>query len=103
MPISKTFTAEPTSVRNVWANHVARLHTENEYAALFKVVGVGFWTHCMRKSVRIYLGRSVTVETLLSAHISRAVLEDLAQDRNPGTDHDDSTQFILRVSQKDMR
>ena len=67
---------------------------------LHKVIGVGFWTHCVRKSVRVYLGRSVTVETVLSAHMSQAVLEELAQDRNPGKDHDGSTQFILRVTEK---
>lgn len=65
---------------------------------MYKVMGVGFWTYCIRKSVRIYLGRSVTVETVLSAHMSHAVMEELAQDRNPGIDHDDSTQFILRVT-----
>ena len=52
----------------------------------------------MRKNVTIYLGRRVTVETVLSAHISQAVLEELAKDRDPGTDHDDSTQFTLRVT-----
>lgn len=52
----------------------------------------------MRRSVTIYLGRSVTVETVLSAHMSQAVLEELAKDRDPGTDHDETTQFTLRVT-----
>ncbi|CAM9264236.1 unnamed protein product [Ectocarpus sp. 4 AP-2014] len=62
-----------------------------------KVLGVGFWTHCLRKSMTIFLGRTVTVEHILSAHVSPNVLEELAQDRRLELDHDDSTQFNLRV------
>lgn len=39
----------------------------------------------------------VTVEKILSAHVSDAVVEELAQDRKLELDHDDSTQFNLRV------
>lgn len=52
----------------------------------------------MRKSATVYRGCRVTMERLISAHVSAAVLEDLAQDRDPLKDHDDSTQFVLRVS-----
>lgn len=46
----------------------------------------------------IFLGRTVTVEQILSGHVSPNVLEELAQDRRLELDHDDSTQFNLRVS-----
>lgn len=46
----------------------------------------------------IFLGRAATVEKVLSAHVSDAVLEELAQDRKLELDHDDSTQFTMRVS-----
>ncbi|CAM9286904.1 unnamed protein product [Ectocarpus fasciculatus] len=62
-----------------------------------KVLGVGFWTHCLRKTTTIFLGRTVTVEQILSGHVSPNVLEELAQDRRLELDHDDSTQFNLRV------
>ncbi|CAN0261430.1 unnamed protein product, partial [Ectocarpus sp. 13 AM-2016] len=62
-----------------------------------KVLGVGFWTHCLRKSMTIFLGRTATVEQILSAHVSPNVLEELAQDRRLELDHDDITQFNLRA------
>lgn len=43
-------------------------------------------------------GTHGTVENIISAHVSDAVLEELAQDRKLELDHDDSTQFNLRVS-----
>lgn len=39
----------------------------------------------------------MNVEKVLSAHVSDAVVEELAQDRKLEWDHDDSTQFNLRV------
>lgn len=62
-----------------------------------KVIGVGFWTHCVSKSATIYLGRTVTVEKILSAHVSEEALDELAWDKNPATDHNDDTQFVLQV------
>lgn len=62
-----------------------------------KVIGVGFWTHCLRKTTTIYTGRRVTVEKLLSAHVSEQVLDGLAHDRNPAMDHNDETQLALKA------
>lgn len=50
----------------------------------------------------IFLGRTATVEKVLSAHVSDAVLEELAQDRKLELDHDDSTQFTMRVSKQTL-
>lgn len=61
------------------------------------MIGVDFWSHCITKRVTIYAGRRVTVEQLLGAHISQEVLDLLANDRNPSTDHNDTTQFTLKV------
>ncbi|CAM9833334.1 unnamed protein product, partial [Scytosiphon promiscuus] len=62
-----------------------------------KVLGVGFWTYCLRKSLTIFLGHAVKVEKILSAHVSLGVLEELAHDRRLDLDHDESTQLTLRV------
>ncbi|CAM9385190.1 unnamed protein product [Hapterophycus canaliculatus] len=62
-----------------------------------KVLGVGFWTYCLRKSLGIFLGRTVKMEKILSAHVSEVVLEELAHDRRLELDHDESTQLTLRV------
>lgn len=63
------------------------------------MIGVDFWSHCTAKRVTIYAGRRVTVEQLLGAHISQKVLDLLASDRNPSTDHNDTTQFTLKVGE----
>lgn len=65
-----------------------------------KIIGVGFWTYCLRKSTAIFLGRTATIERILSAHVSDAVLDELAHDRKLELDHDDSTQFNIRVSKR---
>lgn len=65
-----------------------------------QVIGVDFWSHCLTKRATIYARRRATVEQLLGAHISRTVLESLANDRNPAVDHDDATQFTLKVEKK---
>lgn len=62
-----------------------------------KVIGVGFWTHSVRKRVQIYGNCRVTVEKLLGAHVSREILDGLARDRNPTEDHTAATQFTLKV------
>lgn len=62
-----------------------------------KVIGVGFWTHCVHKRVQIYANCRVTVEQLLGAHVSREILDGLARDRNPTEDHTSATQFTLKV------
>lgn len=64
------------------------------------MIGVDFWSHCLTKRTTIYSKRRATVEQLLGAHISREVLESLANDRNPMVDHDDATQFTLKVERK---
>lgn len=63
-----------------------------------KVIGLGFWTYCVSKSATIYVGRTATVEKILSAHVSEEALEELAWDKNPAKDHNDDTQFVLKVS-----
>ncbi len=62
-----------------------------------QILGVGFWTYCLRKSITVFLGCAVKTEKILSANVSEAALEEIAQDRRLELDHNENTQFTLRV------